>query len=76
MNSLEKAKIVYSVNGKYKCYYTETDKIEAMLELLFRIYSKQSKTRHDATIRLMCIDRVAERINKKFNEIKMYGCNK
>ena len=82
MNSLEKAKLHYSINGKYEEYQKGIEYIIAQSSLISRINSRLEMIDifsevlgdipHRKTILLMCLDRVTEKINNKFKEIKSY----
>lgn len=82
MNSLEKAKLHYSVNGKYEEYQNATEYITQQSSLISRINSRIETLdtfgiifddfQHQRTILLMCLDRITERIKNKFKEIKSY----
>ena len=82
MSSLEKAKLHYSINGKYdECkkaveYITHQSclisKINSRIETLDILALVLDNFQHQRTILLMCLDRVSERINNKFKEIKSY----
>ena len=82
MNSLEKAKLHYSINGKYDEYHSAIEYITQQSSLISKINSRigtldilalvLDNFQHQRTILLMCLDRVSERINNKFKEIKSY----
>ena len=82
MNSLEKAKLHYSINGKHAEYQKAIEYITQQSSLISRINSRietldilalvLDNFQHQRTILLMCLDRVTERINNKFKEIKSY----
>lgn len=82
MNSLEKAKLHYSINGKYEEYQKAIEYITHQSCLISRTNSRietldilapvLDNFQHQRTILLMCLDRVTERINNKFKEIKSY----
>ena len=82
MNSLEKAKLHYSINGKYDEYQKAIDYITHQSCLISRINSRietldifalvLDNFQHQRIILLMCLDRVSERINNKFKEIKSF----
>lgn len=82
MNSLEKAKLHYSINGKYDEYQKGIEYITQQSSLISRINSRIETLdtfgiifddfQHQRTILLMCLDRGTERINNKFKEIKEY----
>ena len=82
MNSLEKAKLHYSINGKYDEYQKAIEyithqsclisKINSRIEALDILALVLDNFQHQRTILLMCLDRVSERISNKFKEIKSY----
>ena len=82
MNSLEKVKLHYSINGKYDEYQKAIEYITHQSCLISRINSRietldilalvLDNFQHQRTILLMCLDRLTERINNKFKEIKSY----
>ena len=82
MSSLEKAKLHYSINGKYEEYQKAIEYIIQQSCLISRINSRieivdmfsevLGDIPHRKTILLMCLDRVSERINNKFKYIKSY----
>ena len=82
MNSLEKAKLHYSINGKHDEYKKAVEcvtqqsclisKINSRIETLDILALVLDNFEHQRTILLMCLDRVSERINNKFKEIKSY----
>lgn len=82
MNSLEKAKLHYSINGKYDEYQKAIEYITHQSCLISRINSRietldifalvLDNFQHQRIILLMCLDRVSERINNKFKEIKSF----
>lgn len=82
MNSLEKAKLHYSINGKYEEYQKGIEYITRQSSLISKINSRietldifslaLENFQHQRTILLMCLDRVTERINNKFKEIKSF----
>ena len=82
MNSLEKAKLHYSINGKYEEYQKALEYITHQSSLISKINSRietldilalvLDNFQHQRIILLMCLDRVSERINNKFKEIKSY----
>ena len=82
MNSLEKAKLHYSVNGKYEEYQKAIEyvtqqsclisKINSRIETLDILALVLDDFQHQRIILLMCLDRVSERISNKFKEIKSY----
>ena len=82
MNSLEKAKLNYSINGKYDEYQKAIEYITHQSCLISKINSRIETLdtfgiifddfQHQRIILLMCLDRITERINNKFKEIKSY----
>ena len=82
MNSLEKAKLHYSINGKYGEYQKAVEyvtqqsclisKINSRIETLDILALVLDNFQHQRIILLMCLDRVSERISNKFKEIKSY----
>ena len=82
MNSLEKAKLHYSINGKYDEYQKAIgyitqqscliSKINSRIETLDILALVLDNFQHQRIILLMCLDRVSERINNKFKEIKSF----
>jgi len=82
MSSLEKAKLRYSISGKYSEYQMACEyiaqqsslisKINSRLEMLDEFGMILDNFKHRRTILLMCLDRITERINNKFKEIKEY----
>lgn len=82
MNSLEKAKLHYSINGKYEEYQKGIEYIMAQSSLISRINSRIDMVdtfcemlpnfQHNRTILLMCLDRITGRISNKFKEIKSF----
>ena len=82
MNSLEKEKLSYSINGKYGEYQKAIEYVTQQPSLISKINSRIETLdtfgiifddfQHQRTILLMCLDRVTERINNKFKEIKSY----
>ena len=82
MNSLEKAKLHYSINGKYEEYQKAIEyitrqsclisKINSRIEALDILALVLDNFLHQRTILLMCLDRVSERISNKFKEIKSF----
>lgn len=82
MNSLEKAKLHYSINGKYEEYQKAIEyvthqsclisKINSRIEMVDIFSEVLGDIPHRKTILLMCLDRITERINNKFKEIKSY----
>ena len=82
MNSLEKAKLNYSINGKYDEYQKAIEYITHQSSLISRINSRietldilalvLDNFQHQRTILLMCLDRITERISNKFKEIKSF----
>ena len=82
MNSLEKAKLNYSINGKYDEYQKAIvyitrqscliSKINSRIETLDILALVLDDFQHQRTIFLMCLDRITERISNKFKEIKSY----
>ena len=82
MNSLEKAKLHYSIGGKYEEYQKAIEYVTQQSSLVSIINSRVETLnkfgfvldnfQHQRTILLMCLDRVTERINNKFKEIKSY----
>lgn len=82
MNSLEKAKLHYSINGKHDEYQKAIEYIEQQSSLISKINSRietlntfglvLDNFQHQRTVLLMCLDRVSERISNKFKEIKSY----
>ena len=80
--SLEKAKLHYSINGKYDeyqkaCEYITTQsclisKINSRLKTLDTFGMILDNFQHRRTVLLMCLDRITERINNKFKEIKSF----
>ena len=82
MNSLEKAKLHYSINGKYEEYQKAIEyitrqsclisKINSRIETLDILALVLDNFLHQRTILLMCLDRVSERISNKFKEIKSF----
>ena len=82
MNSLEKAKLHYSINGKHDEYQKAIEYVTQQSSLISKINSRIEMVDifsevlgdipHRKTILLMCLDRIAERINNKFKEIKSF----
>ena len=82
MSSLEKAKLHYSINGKYDEYQKAIEyitqqsclisKINSRIETLDILALVLDNFQYQRTILLMCLDRITERINNKFKEIKSY----
>ena len=82
MNSIGKAKLHYSINGKYEEYKKAIEYITQQSSLISKINSRieilntfgfvLDNFQHQRTILLMCLDRITERINNKFKEIKSY----
>jgi len=82
MNSLEKAKLHYSINGKYDEYQKAIEyithqsclisKINSRIETLDILALVLYNFQHQRIILLMCLDRVSERISNKFKEIKSF----
>ena len=82
MNSLEKAKLYYSINGKHEEYQKAIEYITHQSSLISRINSRIETLdilsvvidnfQHQRIILLMCLDRITERINNKFKEIKSF----
>ena len=82
MNSLEKAKLHYYINGKHDEYQKAIEyithqsilisKINSRIEMVDIFSEMLGDIPHRKTILLMCLDRVSERISNKFKEIKSY----
>ena len=82
MNSLEKAKLHYSINGEYDEYQKAIEYItqqscliskkNSRIETLDILALVLDNFQHQRIILLMCLDRVTKRINNKFKEIKSY----
>lgn len=82
MLSLPKAKLHYSINGKYDEYQKACEyitqqsclmsKINSRIETLDILRPITDNFNHKMTIYLMCLDRITERINNKFKEIKSF----
>ena len=82
MNSLEKAKLHYSINGKHDEYQKAIEyiaqqsclisKINSRIETLDILALVLDNFQHRRVILLMCLDRVTERISNKFKEIKSF----
>ena len=82
MNSLEKAKLHYSINGKHDEYQKAIEyiaqqsclisKINSRIETLDILALVLDNFQHQRVILLMCLDRVTERISNKFKEIKSF----
>jgi len=82
MSSLEKAKLHYSIVRKYDDYQKACEYILAQSCLISKINSRiealntfgmiLDNFQNKRTILLMCLDRITERINNKFKEIKSF----
>lgn len=82
MSSIEKAKLHYSINGKCEEYQKGIEYITTQSSLISKINSRLDtlaifgrmlpRFNHDRIILFMCLDRITERINNKFKEIKEY----
>ena len=82
MNSLEKAKLHYSINGEYEEYQKGIEYITRQSSLISKINSRIETLdtfgiifddfKHQRTILLMCLDRITGRISNKFKEIKSF----
>ena len=82
MSSLEKAKLNYYINGKHDEYQKAIEyitqqsclisKINSRIETLDILALVLDNFQHQRIILLMCLDRVSERINNKFKEIKRF----
>ena len=82
MNSLEKAKLNYSISGKREEYKKAIEYITHQSSLISRINSRIETMdlfsgvipnfQHQRTILLMCLNRITGRISNKFKDIKNF----